>query len=80
MKHPIRLLSLALGSAAVGAGVALLYAPQSGERTRRLIRFKAESYAKDLRDDVNANVHDFYMRGSDNFRRLFHRKVRPAAA
>ena len=33
---------IALATGAVGAGVALLYAPQSGARTRRMIRRKAE--------------------------------------
>jgi gas vesicle protein len=36
--------------ALVGAGVALLFAPQSGEETRRLIRRKAKHLADDARD------------------------------
>jgi gas vesicle protein len=31
-----------LGAAAIGAGVALLYAPQSGEETRRQMRYYAK--------------------------------------
>ena len=36
--------------ALIGAGVALLFAPQSGEDTRRLIRRKAKRLATDARD------------------------------
>jgi gas vesicle protein len=56
MKNSARTIGVALLAAAAGAGVALLLAPYSGERTRRLIRFKAESFAKDLRDEVNATL------------------------
>ena len=43
----------------IGAGVALLFAPQSGEDTRRLIRRKAKRLATDVRvryDDVKDRV------------------------
>jgi gas vesicle protein len=82
MKSFLRNLGIVLGAAAVGAGAALLFAPQSGERTRRQIRRKAETYAKDLCEDVNANAHELYNRGADNARRLFRRvrKVSPIAA
>ncbi len=36
--------------ALIGAGVALLFAPQSGEDTRRMIRRKARRFASDARD------------------------------
>lgn len=36
--------------ALVGAGIALLFAPQSGEETRRLIRRRARRLAADARD------------------------------
>ncbi len=36
--------------ALIGAGVALLFAPQSGEDTRRLIRRRARRFANDARD------------------------------
>lgn len=36
--------------ALIGAGVALLFAPHSGEETRRLIRRKAKRLAADARD------------------------------
>lgn len=82
MKSFLRNFGIVVGSAAIGAGVALLFAPQSGERTRRQIRMKAESYAKDLCEDVNANAHHLYNRGADNARRLLRRvrKVSPIAA
>ncbi len=38
----MRTVWIALATGAAGAGVALLFAPQSGARTRRLIRRKAE--------------------------------------
>jgi gas vesicle protein len=47
MRTTERVMWLLIG-AAVGAGVALLYAPQSGEKTRRLITRKAE----DARDKL----------------------------
>jgi gas vesicle protein len=37
-----------LVGASVGAGIALLYAPQSGKNTRKLIRRKAEEAADSL--------------------------------
>ena len=46
---------------AVGAGLALLYAPQSGAETRRLIRRKARraaDVARSTADEVADNVHD----------------------
>lgn len=36
--------------ALIGAGVALLFAPQSGEDTRRLLRRRARRLASDARD------------------------------
>lgn len=36
--------------ALIGAGVALLFAPQSGEDTRRLIRKRAKRFASDAQD------------------------------
>ncbi len=39
-----------LAGCAVGVGAALLYAPQSGERTRRLIKRKAEDVGEEARD------------------------------
>ena len=45
--------------ALVGAGLALLFAPQSGEETRRLIRKKTKRFAReagDKIDDIRDNV------------------------
>ncbi|HEX3437966.1 MAG TPA: YtxH domain-containing protein [Pseudacidobacterium sp.] len=44
--------AFAIGVAA-GAGVALLYAPQSGERTRRQVRRKLEDAADYMRDTAD---------------------------
>ena len=49
---------LAIG-ALVGAGLALLFAPQSGEETRRLVSRKAKHLAREARDrydDVKEKV------------------------
>jgi len=75
--------SIALLAAAVGAGVALLIAPQSGDKTRRMIRFKAESYAKDLRSEVNANAAALYKSGKQGARRALRqlgKSLKPIAA
>ena len=83
MKNSARTIGVALLAAAAGAGVALLLAPNSGERTRRLIRFKAESFAKDLRDEVNAGATALYRTGAASTRRALRRlgkAVKPIAA
>jgi gas vesicle protein len=83
MKNCARTVGMVLVAAAAGAGVALLLAPYSGEKTRRLLRFKAESYAKDLADEVNARAATFYKNGADGTRRAlkrFGRKINPVAA
>jgi gas vesicle protein len=83
MKNAARTFGIVLLSAAAGAGAALLFAPHSGEKTRRLIRFKAESYAKDLRDEVNANAAALYKTGAESTRRAIKRlgkRIRPIAA
>jgi len=46
----MRYLLAALGGAVVGAGAALLLAPQSGEETRTLIRDKATKTGSDLQE------------------------------
>ena len=53
---------------AAGAGVALLYAPQTGERTRRQLRRSIEDagdYLKDTADDVQDRAQDDVKRGRD---------------
>jgi gas vesicle protein len=73
MKHTFRTLGISVLAAASGAGLALLFAPQSGERTRRLIRYKAGSYAKDLRDGVSDGAVALYCRGAESTRRAVKR-------
>jgi gas vesicle protein len=46
----MRYLLAALGGAVVGAGAALLLAPQSGEETRTLIRDKATKTGTDIQE------------------------------
>lgn len=50
-----------LAGAAVGATVALLFAPQSGERTRKLIGRKAE----EGRDAIYDSGRDLYEKGKE---------------
>ncbi len=58
---------LVLG-ALIGAGMALLFAPQSGEDTRRLIRKKAKRLARDAGDrydDLKDRVREVRTRARD---------------
>lgn len=50
-----------LTGAAIGAAVALLYAPQSGEKTRKLIARRANEGGKELLD----RGRDIYDRGRE---------------
>ena len=82
MKNTARTIGIALLAAAAGAGLALLFAPYSGQKTRRLIRFNAASFAKDLRDEMNANAAALYGTGAANTRRALRRlgkAVKPVA-
>ncbi len=62
--------------AAIGAGVALLYAPQTGQDTRKLIRRKAED-AKDvivetggqIRDTITETGETIFDAGKDAYRK-----------
>jgi len=79
----LRTIGISLLAASVGAGVALLLAPQSGEKTRRLVRFKAETYAKDLREGMSANASALYKSGAKSTRRAIKRlgrTIKPIAA
>jgi len=53
--HPI---ITSLAAAALGAGVALLFAHQSGGRTRRQIRHKTEDLVQSLRENLAVKAHD----------------------
>lgn len=58
-------IAFAIGVAA-GAGVALLYAPQSGEKTRRQVRRKfedASDYMKDAADNLSERAGKVYKAG-----------------
>ena len=71
-----------LAGGAIGAAVALLLAPQSGQRTRRLIRRKAERYVQDAGDDVAEKTRDLYIwgkRAADGTARRLRRKLHLAA-
>jgi gas vesicle protein len=46
----MRTVGIALAAGAAGAGVALLFAPQAGARTRRMFRRKAEDVGHDVRE------------------------------
>ena len=83
MKTPIRNLCVVLLAAGAGAVAALLFAPYSGQRTRRIIRLRAESLAKDLQDEARANVAVLRKAGAEKAKRAFTRlskRIRSAAA
>jgi len=57
-----------LGGAVIGAGLALLYAPQSGRRTRQKLRDlaeEAEDQVRDLADRAGAGLQDAGHQGAD---------------
>ena len=71
-----------LAAGAIGAGVALLFAPRSGQSTRRLIRRRAERYIQDAGDDVAEKTRDLYIWGkqaTDDTARRILRKLHVAA-
>jgi gas vesicle protein len=76
----LRTIGISVLAAAAGAGLALVLAPQSGEKTRRLIRYKAGSYAKDLREGVSTGAVTLYYRGAEGTRRAFKRLGKSLAA
>jgi gas vesicle protein len=83
MKTPFRKLLIVLSAAGAGAGAALLFAPYSGQKTRRIIRLRAESLAKDLQEEARANVAIFHKAGTDRAKRAFSRlskRIRSVAA
>ena len=53
---------------AAGASIALLYAPQTGERTRKQLKRSIEDggdYLKDTADDVQDRAQDYVRRSRD---------------
>jgi gas vesicle protein len=71
-----------VAGAAIGATIALLYAPQSGEETREYIRKKAgegRDRLADVSDDLVGKGRDLYERGrrvADDAADLFERGKR----
>lgn len=63
-----------LAGAAMGAGIALLYAPKSGKDTRRYITAKAE----ESKDAITETGREVYERGKDIYEKG--RKVADEAA
>lgn len=49
----------ALGGAMVGAGAALLFAPQTGSATRAMIKDKATKYSHDAQEFVDGKARHF---------------------
>ncbi len=72
-----------LGGAALGAGVALLLAPQTGRRTRRQIRRKALPYIEAIGEGIADRASDAYEWGkgaADQGVRSLGRRLRALAA
>jgi len=71
--------SLCLLAGAIGAGAALLFAPRSGQQTRRLIRRKAGEYAQDAGDSVAEKTRELYSWGKHAAARRLRRTWHAAA-
>ena len=54
----VRAIMMTVSAAAIGAGVALLLAPQSGEKTRRQLRRKTEDLIHDIRKNAEMRAHE----------------------
>lgn len=66
--NPVKFWAVFAIGVAAGAGVALLYAPQSGEKTRRQVRRKLEDatdYVKDASDTLSDRAGKAYKVGKD---------------
>ena len=77
MKRVALIIGTSLAAAAAGVCVALLFAPQSGEKTRRHIRNKTDDYVHDLRDKFTSNAHEI-TEAAQRLSRSVGRKIRPA--
>ena len=65
MRSVSKRLATWLTACAVGAGIALLFAPRSGRRTRQLIGRKAQQFMDEAKDQVAEKTEDLYLRGRD---------------
>ncbi|HZD48489.1 MAG TPA: YtxH domain-containing protein [Silvibacterium sp.] len=66
--NPIKFWAAFAVGVAAGAAVALLYAPQSGEKTRRQLRRNLEDagdYVKDAADTFSDQAERYIKRGKD---------------
>jgi gas vesicle protein len=66
--NPVKFWAVFAIGVAAGAGVALLYAPQSGEKTRRQVRRRfedASDYVKDAADSISDRAGKAYKAGKD---------------
>jgi gas vesicle protein len=62
-KSTVKVAAIVAGGVALGAGLGLLYAPQSGAETRRQIRhyskrarFQAVRFGRDVKDGMNRAI------------------------
>ena len=78
LNHP-NICGICLVAGAIGAGVALLFAPRSGQQTRRLIGRKAGDYLQDARSNVAEKSRDLYSRGKQAAARKLRQKLHVAA-
>jgi len=71
--------SMCFVAGAIGAGIALLFAPRSGQQTRRLLRRKAGEYAQDAGESVAEKTRELYSWGKHAAARRLRRTLREAA-
>ena len=71
--------SMCVVAGAIGAGLALLFAPRSGQQTRTLIRHRAEEYAQDAGKNVAEKTREFYSWGKHVAARRLRRTMHAVA-